>query len=265
MKLNEDFFLNYLSQVPLALAFERINECKQYRQQVFAKPILDIGCGDGQFANILFNEKIDTRVDPDPLELELARRLNCYHELIQCPGDSIPKPDSFYKTIISNSAIEHIPALEPVLLEANRLLAPGGTFMFTVPSNFFDHYSITNLILTFLGFSSLAQKYRIFFNSFWKHFHYFPRQEWEDIARRCGFEVLYSQTFNSKYFCLLNNFLVPFSFPSYICKKLFKRWILFPKMRRFLIYPIYLLTRDLFNQSEKTDQGGLVFLSLIKK
>src|SRR2546428_6343193 len=113
-------------------------ECRIYSGLVFERPILDIGCGDGVHAKVLFAEKIDTGIDPNERELERAAELGAYVELIACRGDAIPKPDWAYRTIFSNSVLEHIPDLRPVLKEAHRLLMPGGRFYFTVPSPNFE-------------------------------------------------------------------------------------------------------------------------------
>ena len=70
-----------------------------------------------------------------PGDIECARRRGSDKELIICPGHRIPKSDGSYRTIFSNSVLEHIPDLLPVLLgEANRLLAPGGRFYVTDPN-----------------------------------------------------------------------------------------------------------------------------------
>src|SRR5687768_14968956 len=122
MRFKTDFAQAYSTAAPLALAFERIVECGIMRGQAFERPILDIGCGEGLFATMLFAEKIDTGIDPDGRELDRARALGAYRELIQCRGHAIPKPDGTYRTILSNSVLEHIPDLDSVLMEAHRLL-----------------------------------------------------------------------------------------------------------------------------------------------
>ena len=126
MKINTKFLENYATQAPLALAFERVMECRILSRQTFERPILDIGCGEGLFAHVLFTEKIDTGIDPNARELQRAHALGGYHELIECFGDSIPRPDGAYQTVLSNSVVEHIPNLGPVLREAFRLLALEG-------------------------------------------------------------------------------------------------------------------------------------------
>ncbi len=262
MKFNQDFLGRYMSEAPLALAFERVLECRILSGMPFERPILDIGCGEGLFAKMLFAEKIDTGIDPNPREIERARELDIYNELIICKGDTIPKPDGYYRTIFSNSVVEHIPDLEPVLREAFRLLAPGGRLYLTVPSDKFDHYTVINQTLTAIGLGDLAARFRAFYNRFWQHYHYHSPAGWEAIARRVRFKLIASHTYGPKGVCLLNDALVPFSALELATKRLFNRWTLFPGVRRVVLYPVYLLARSLLRGAERTNGGGLVFLAL---
>ncbi len=97
---------------------------------------LDLGCGDGLLTRIIL-EHTGPRdlvgVDPDPAEVEQARALGIYSALHASGGDAVPEPDGSFDWILSNSVLEHIPDLDPVLREAGRLLAPGGRLIFTVP------------------------------------------------------------------------------------------------------------------------------------
>jgi SAM-dependent methyltransferase len=264
MKTNPEVVNNYVGLAPLALVFERVMECRILTAQQFERPVLDIGCGEGLFAKVLFDGKIDTGIDPNPRELERARELGGYAELIECKGDRIPKPDGYYSTILSNSVIEHIPEIAPVLREAHRLLAPGGRMYLTVPSNYFDQYTWISQTLATLGLSGLQRRFREFFNRFWVHYHYYTPERWAEIAREAGFEVVEAYSYAPKRVCLLNNLLVPFSVPALVTKKLINRWTLFPSLRRALLSPVTAVGRVVLRGAERCENGGLVFISLRK-
>ena len=264
MYFRQNILQTYLSTVPIPLALERVVECEIYKKCSYAAPILDIGCGEGVFAKLLFQDMIDTGVDPNPKEIEKAKEIGAYHELLVCKGDSIPKPDNSYMTIISNSVLEHIPNIDAVLKEIYRLLIPGGRFYFTVPSNYFDRYTIANILLTKLGFGFAAKRYRKFFNSFWKHFHYYSLSQWEHIVVQHGFEIIDAYTYNPRRNCLLNDFLIPFSFPGFVIKKITNRWILFPKIRRYLMSHLSWIFFRFLPKNDRCRDGGLVFIALTK-
>jgi len=264
MRFKNNFLENYMVEAPIPLAVERSLECEILSKQDFDRPILDLGCGEGMFAYILFDEKIDVGIDPNSRELERARKYGMYHELIQCSGNEIPKESGTFNTILSNSVLEHIPTLKPVLWEAYRLLSDKGKFYITVPTNLFDHYTIGYQLFSFMKLHKLAEKYRNFFNRFWNHYNYYSKDKWEALFRECGFKVVNSQEYDSKPICMLNDFLVPFALPRFLMKKTINRWVLFRRIRRIYIYPFYLFAKYLIKRCENGKQGGIIFFSLSK-
>jgi SAM-dependent methyltransferase len=264
MKFAQEVLPRYLAEAPIPLAFERLLEARIYQRHTFERPILDIGCGEGLFAKMVFDEKIDTGIDPNPKELERAREYDAYTELIECKGDAIPKPDGHYRTVFSNSVLEHIPDVEPVFREVHRLLAPGGKFYVTVPSHRFDQYSVVNQALVTVGLGGVAQKFRKFFNNFWRHYHYYTPDGWRDMATRTGFKVNEIHTYGTKSQCLLNDFLAPFSLISFVLKKATNRWVIAPPLRRILMTPVSALGNSMLKDGDRADDGGLVFMELTK-
>jgi SAM-dependent methyltransferase len=72
-------------------------------------------------------------VDPDPAEVAQARQLGIYTDIHAVSGDSVPEPDGSFDWVLSNSVLEHIDHIEPVLAEVARVLRPDGQFVITVP------------------------------------------------------------------------------------------------------------------------------------
>ena len=261
---NPDPLRDYIGLAPLPLAFERVLEAKIFSALPFERPVLDVGCGEGLFAKVLFHEPVDTGIDPDPRELKRAAELGAYHELIECWGHDIPKPDGAYRTIFSNSVLEHIPDVEPVLRESHRLLAPGGRMYVTVPSDRFEEYTAVNRVLAGVGLDGMSRRYRAFYNRFWRHYHCLSVDGWAELARRCGFEVADAYGYNPPGVCLLDDVLVPFALPGFVVKRLINRWTLVPSLRRVVLGPVASAMTGTLERGTRSDEGGLVFLSLRK-
>ena len=265
MRFHDAFLLRYMRVAPLALAFERSLECRILRDMSFARPVLDLGCGEGLFASMLFSEKIDTGIDPNPRELKRAQHVSAHSELIQCYGDSVPKPDGAFKTIFSNSVLEHIDDLQAVLREVYRLLELNGRLYITVPTNRFDQYTIVSWMLIKAGMHKLAAGYRRLYNTFWKHFHRHSPDAWEALMMDHGFRVVECRTYGSRRVCMLNVLLVPLAFPAFLVKRLTNRWIAFPRLRSLLARLLLPIARSLLREDESCDDGGLLFLALAKE
>ena len=265
MEFKDTFVRQYIKEAPLPLALKRSYECYILSRQKFEHPILDIGCGDGIFAAVLFDGKIDVGIDYDAGELDRAQKRGAYQELICCGAQQIPKQNGSFKTIFANSVLEHIIPIREVLKEARRLLADDGRVYLTLPTDKFDQYTVVNQCLVKLNMRTQAEGFRRSFNSFWKHYHCYNIEGWQKLFEECGLSVMRSREYNPKGSCLLNDLLVPFSFPSFLARKFLKRWFLFPNIRRFYspILSDYFEKRILSQLKEDKD-GGLVFFELKK-
>jgi SAM-dependent methyltransferase len=264
MNFNPNILAKYLGEAPIPLALERASEGEIYKTLPFVRPILDLGCGEGLFAKIVFAEKIDTGIDPNPKELKRAEDLGGYHELICCWGESIPRPDQSYATIFSNSVMEHIPDIHPVFREVYRLLKSDGTFYITVPSDLFDQYTIGYQLLSFIGLNGCAKKYKALFNRFWRHYHAYSLADWAKQAEKNGFVVKDIFSYDGKKLCLINDLLAPFSFVSFCLKKIINRWSLLPRIRYLALSPLAMLLKPCLEKNQRLEKGGLVFIRLAK-
>jgi SAM-dependent methyltransferase len=264
MKFKSDFLAQYLNEAPVPLAFERAFECLVLSQQKFEHPILDVGCGDGIFAKILFDEKIDTGIDPLDYELESAKKYNMYGELIHAFGDRIPKPDGHFRTAFSNSVLEHIENLDPVIREVHRVLIKEGVFYVTIPTNLFDKYSVISKLLYGIGLKGLAKRYNRFFNNFWKHYHYYSREEWTRKFAANGFAIENIIEYGHPKDCLFNDAMVPVTIPNFVAKKLTNRFFIFKPLRKVYspVWQAILKKRVKLYPDLRT--GGLIFFALRK-
>lgn len=264
MQFNKNILKEYLVEAPIPLALERAWECEIYKTLEFHRPILDVGCGDGIYTKILFNEKIDVGIDPLDHELEHAKKLDIYENLVNAWGNEMPFENETFKTIFSNSVLEHIPNIEPVLKEINRVMQNDGILYVTLPTNLFDHYSIAYQTLNFFGLHKFKEFYRIFFNKFWKHYHYYAREDWVKLFEKCGFEMVKVQEYGTKGQCMYNDFMVPFTVPNYLVKKLFNRFFLSKGIRKIYAPLLAVLIKKKVKIYPDLTNGGLIYFAFRK-
>jgi len=262
MTFNDYILERYLRVAPMALAIERSQECRLLANQVFERPILDVGCGDGIFAKVLFKEPIDTGIDVDAGELAKAEVSGAYSELIDCPAHRVPKEDGAYRTIMSNSVLEHVADLRPVLAEIHRLLAPEGQFYVTLPTVEFERCSAFSRLLEGLRLGGLARSYRLFYNRFWRHHNVHDEMGWRRVFQDAGFRVLETHLYGPRVLCTVCDLLVPIAIPAYASKLVFGRWIAVPRLRACYANRLAGLAEGVIERSKGMPGVGLIFLRL---
>jgi SAM-dependent methyltransferase len=146
---------------------------------------LDLGCGEGKLTAILLGI-IGSRelvgVDTDLREIEEARLRNVYVALHACGGSEIPEPDASFDFAISNSVLEHIPELDPVLAETARVLRPNGLFLLTVPQASF-HAQLRGPLMPWISRNS----YLANLDQRLAHLRYPSAAAWQEMLDRHGF------------------------------------------------------------------------------
>ena len=257
----DEFFTDYVGPVPLAHAIERGIECVLYTSFRLERPVLDVGCGDGIFSSVLFGEHVDTGIDPDERELRIAGRLDAYTELINCSGASVPKPDGTYRTIFSNSVLEHIPDLRPVLFELHRLLHDDGQLIVTVPVHRFEEHNIGHLVLRGLHLRKLAVRWQRFFRNFWGLYHVHSSESWRTMLESAGFQIEESFEYKSPRLTLIRETLMPLSLPGALAKIFINRWTLLPSaVRRVLLFPLMMIVRAFVRREPTGRDACLLFM-----
>ncbi|MCS6994537.1 MAG: class I SAM-dependent methyltransferase [Anaerolineales bacterium] len=159
---------------------------------------LDLGCGDGKLTAILFGEKLShfqlVGIDSDPGEVEEAGRTGIYQRLHVCDAAQIPEQSRSFDFIISNSVLEHIEAIEPVIQETARLLKPGGKFVFTVPGPNF-HACLRGPF----GLGTPRAAYLEQLDQRLAHVRYWSQEEWHTCLSKYGFQITGHEEYLSYY------------------------------------------------------------------
>jgi SAM-dependent methyltransferase len=230
-----DLFWLHIRDLPYFRALLRSIEARFYQEIHLPEPVLDLGCGDGHFSSVAFNSPLKVGLDPWESSLREAARKRSYQFLLQAQGNQIPLVDEAFASVISNSVLEHIPDIQPVLSEIARVLRPGAPFFFCVPNhNFLPSLSVAKF-LDKVRLGVLGVAYRNFFNRISRHHHCDPPEVWIDRLENAGFRIDRWWHYFSPRMLHVMEMGHYFGLPSMVVRWITGRWVLFPSRENLAI------------------------------
>lgn len=255
-----EYLHKYLLIETLSLAVHRAIEAKNISQIIMQKPILDLGCGYGEFTQVFFEDKIDIGVDISQREIENAKKTNKYEKLVRADARDLPFPDNFFATVISISTLEHIEGVEKVISEVFRILKPKGIFVFTVNTDKINEFLFWPRVFRRLGLQVLADIYPRLYNRVFNHKTLLNKRTWRDILQKNHFEVVKMREILSpeatKHF---DKFLIT-AWPAQLGKFLTgRRWVWRPR----LILD-WLVKRYSHHVEKREKEGSNLFVVAVK-
>ncbi len=235
----DDLLWQQLKGVPAFRALLRAVESRFYQDLDLARPVLDLGCGDGHFASTTFATPPEVGVDPWWGPLEKARGRDVYSLPVQAAGDHLPFADGQFGAVISNSVLEHIPDVDAVLQETARVLQapefaggvetrPGGLLVITMPSENFTRFLSISSALRRIGLDRAAAAYESWFNHISRHHHCDSPAVWHERLAAVGLSTVRWQYYFSPrahHRLEWGHFL---GLPSLVSKLLLGRWVIAP-------------------------------------
>ncbi|HOU15468.1 MAG TPA: methyltransferase domain-containing protein [Anaerolineae bacterium] len=251
-----DTFRQQLQELPAFRALLRAVEADFYADLPLPAPVLDLGCGDGHFASVAFSHQLDVGLDPWWGPLCEARARDVYRILTHADGARMPFPDAHFAAVVSNSVLEHIPDVEPVVHEVARVLQPDGIFYFCVPGPHFRQFLSVARALDALRLRGLAEAYRRLFDRISRHRYYNTPQEWTDRLARAGLTVERWWSYFSPAALAALEWGHPLGLPTLLAKKLTGRWLLVPT--RWNLAPTAALLWRYYKEP-LPDQGAYLF------
>lgn len=184
-----DYLWLHLRDLPYFRAMLRAVEAQFYQSIPLPRPTLDIGCGDGHFATIAFDQPLDVGLDPWGGPIRQAGKLGGYHKLVQADAGWMPFSDNSFASAISNSVLEHIPHIQHVLNDLARVLMPGAPFYFCVPNTRYLSELALPAWLQKFGLERLAQSYREWFKRMSRVCHAVEPEFWQVWLEKAGFRL----------------------------------------------------------------------------
>ena len=241
---SKDHLWLQISVMPYFRGLLRAVEARFYEDIELPSPTLDLGCGDGHFASVAFDRKIEVGTDPWWPPLTEAMEREAYQGFAQSDGAAQPFPDAYFASAVSNSVLEHIPHIDAVLSETARILRSGAPFIFCVPNHQFLSTLSIGRSLDKIGLRKLGDRYRAFFNRISRHHHCDDPQTWEARLEKAGFSLEKWWHYFSPAALRVLEWGHYAGLPSLVSKMLTGRWILVPQpwnltLTRRLTEPYY--------------------------
>ncbi|NNJ09921.1 class I SAM-dependent methyltransferase [Chloroflexales bacterium ZM16-3] len=185
-----DFLRAYLQMLPLHRAIVRAMEARLYHMYAshLREPILDVGSGDGSFAQVVLPRAEIYGIDPLYADTHEATARQCYSGLAVASGASIPFHNGAFSSVICNCVLEHVVPLRETLAEISRVTARGGMFIATVVTDRFSQSLLGHQILSALGLPGTI--YSDWLNHKANHHNLLSREGWAAAMEQVGFDVI---------------------------------------------------------------------------
>jgi len=250
-ELKDEILWRHISSLPYFRGFLRAIENYFYHDIRLENPVLDLGSGDGHFASVAFEKKLDVGLDPWQAPMREAKKRAAYHLFVLGEGAKIPFGDDSFRTVTSTSVLEHIADLPPVLQEVARVLKPGGRFIFCVPNHRFPESLWGRKFLEKIGLMRWGEGYSRLFNRISRHAHTDSPAVWKDRLNKAGLELLETWDYFPPAALHILEWGHPLGLPALITKKVLGRWVFVPT-RWNLVIP-WKMTRKFMDEPKSPD------------
>ena len=258
----DDYLWQQLKSEPAFRALLRAVEARFYQKVNLPLPILDFGCDDGHFAQMVFERPDQVEVDSNGQEFPDAGRQTIYELPLQAVELDLPFPDQSFGSAIGNATLAHIPDIQPALIELSRVLQPGAPLALTVPSHNFKKFLGGTNFFNRLGLETISDSYCEFFNDISRHTHTDPPEVWSERLAQAGFSIDRWQYYFSKDATRVYEKGHFIGIPSAVLHALTGHWILGPwesnlKWTEKWARPHY--------EEEFPSEGAFIFILACKK
>jgi SAM-dependent methyltransferase len=222
----------YLRAAPISLALERAIEARWISSLPLVDPVLDVGCGDGLFAERTFARRLAVGVDRNPAELAIARTHRIYRVLVAADAARLPFGTGSFASVISNSVLEHLADLPATLGEIRRVMRADGRFWFSVPSPLYGKLLFHATMLRNAGLSTLSRRYEEFVNvRLQKNLHCYDVEKWRELLEQAGLRLVRHDSYLPRRVMFVNDLGYPLAAPAMLWKRWLGRWTLVPLAR----------------------------------
>jgi SAM-dependent methyltransferase len=258
-----DLFSRYLASRPLAHAFFRAAECGELSDLIIRRPVLDLGCGDGEFARFALQAAPDVGVDLRADRLIFAKRLDPSVVLARADARRLPFVDGSFASVLAVSVLEHVDEPWEALREIARVLLPGGRFIATIVLADLHQHLFHKRWLRPLG---LAGAYIVAHDVAFQHRCLLDRADWSQMLSNVGLNVVESRKIVGPRIIAAFDLLLATAWPYRLTRGTKADWLWRPKWISELCWKLYQqLAADGEDPRSRDDEDGSVLLVVAEK
>lgn len=202
---------DFIKSSSISGIFWRSSEIAAMSSLKLERPTLDLGCGEGTFASIVFDGKIDMGLDISAQAIEKAKKNNVYKIYIVADAHNIPLPDKSVNSVFSNSVFEHIFNLSRVIKEIGRILKKGGRLAFTTHAPSSKNY-FGVVILKRMKLHKLADWYYKYYLLRHQLCVTWSLKKWEEELQKADLKMIVSKQIISPKIAFWYELFLPISF-----------------------------------------------------
>jgi SAM-dependent methyltransferase len=254
-------FERYFPHTPAALCIKECARLSVMRRYPCPGPVLDVGCGDGLFARMAFDDVDVWGIDIDAAEGRWAAASKAYTQVILGDVTQVTLPEAFFATCVANCSLEHVPRIDLALSNILRSLRPGGVAYLFVPSAGWARHLTSARVLSELGAPALGARVESSIDHVFKHHHLYDEQGWRRVVEQSGLECVEAvPVLSTATTVAFEAFLLP-SLAGLLNKRLTTRWTNFPSARKLFARPVYELIRSIMDRSDSAPTAEFLLVA----
>jgi len=254
-------FVRYFPHTPAALCIKECARLSVMRRYPCPGPVLDVGCGDGLFARMAFDDVDVWGIDIDAAEGRWAAASKAYTQVILGDVTQVTLPETFFATCVANCSLEHVPRIDLALKNILRSLRPSGLAYLFVPSAGWAGHLTSARVLSELGAPALGARIESSIDHVFKHHHLYDAQGWRRVVEQSGLEVLEVEpVLSTATTVAFEAFLLP-SLAGLLNKRLTTRWTNFPSARKLFARPVYEAIKAIMARSDPALTGEYLIVA----
>ena len=244
-------FERYFPHVPTALAIKECARLSVVRRYPCPGPILDVGCGDGLFARMAFDDVEVWGIDIDAAEGRWAAASQAYSQVILGDVTRATLPEAFFATCVANCSLEHVPRLDLALRNILNALRPGGVAYLFVPALDWAAHLTSARVLSRLGAPALGRQVQRSIDRQFRHHHLYDADGWRRVVLEAGLQALAIEpVLSTATTVAFEAFLLP-SLAGLVNKRLTTRWTNFPPLRQIFARPVFRAVKAIMDRADE--------------